>query len=186
MTDEVEVYEALYFAMFMHFEEDLFIRYLKNDEKEAFAIISLESDFQNYKLVILRKEEEGYQVLGDGFANVREMNTVFPDFNLNLATRMNEETKLQWLNTKTRNNIINGLKERGFMSEGEEMIYCSFDGVKYISIMLNSGEEYIYTLYREQFLDTVYTKENALERFADIDPMILLHPNPNTEDMGIE
>jgi len=179
LEQDVDVYEEIYYALFKYYGEDVFIRYLKNDESEAYAIVSKESDYQEYTIVVLRRSGEGFEVLSDGFETAIEVNKAYPDFNMNLATRMNEKTKILVLNSKTKSNIIDGLKDKGLLEEGEEMIYCSYDGIKYISIALNSQERYIYTIYRGAFLEDAYTIEEALKRFDDIDPMILLQPNPN-------
>jgi len=179
LTDEVEVYEEIYYAMFQHYGEDVFIRYLKNDDYEAYAIVSLESDYQVFEIVLLRKLGETFEVLGDGYTTAIDVNKDYPDFNMNLATRMNEGNQVLTLNNKTKNNLISGLKDQGYIEEGEEMVYCSYDGVKYISIALNSGEQYIYTIYRGAFLEDIYTFVEALELFSDIDPLVILHPNPS-------
>jgi len=181
LTDDESTYEELYYALFMYYDEDVFIRYIKNDANEAYAIISLESNYQEYKIVLLRRDEGKFQVLADDFATVAEANAAFPDFNMNLGTRRNEEGKLLLLNSRTKRNIEAGLRERGFMEVGEKMIYCSYDGVKYIAIKLNSGEQYIYTIYRNAFLEDVYTKEEALKKFSDINPLILLQDIPGEE-----
>lgn len=159
----------------------MFIRYLKNDDQEAYAIVSLESDYQSFDIVLLRRLGDVFEVLADGFTTAIEVNKAYPDFNMNLATRMNEGNKVLTLNSKTKNNIISGLKDQGFMEEDEQLIYCSYDGVRYISIALNSGEQYVYTIYRGAFLEEIYTVEEALEKFSDIDPLVILHPNPSNE-----
>jgi len=181
LTDHIETYEALYYAMFKYYGEDVFIRYLKNDNNEAYAIVSLESNYQVFDIVLLRKLDDVFEVLDDGYTTAIDVNKDYPDFNMNLATRMNEGNKVLILNSKTKTNLINGLKDQGYMEADEEVIYCSYDGVRYISIALNSGEQYIYTIYRGAFLEDIYTVEEALEKFGDIDPLVILHPNPSTK-----
>lgn len=184
LTDDVEVYEELYYALFQGLGEDVFIRYLKNDDYEAYAIVSKESDYQSFEIVLLRRLGDEFEVLGDGYATAIDVNKDYPDFNMNLATRMNEGNQVLTLNSKTKNNLISGLKDQGYMEDGEEMVYCSYDGVKYISIALNSGEQYIYTIYRGAFLEDIYTVEEALEIFSDIDPLVILHPNPSAVEVS--
>lgn len=181
LTDDEVIYEELYYALFKHYGEDVFIRYLKDDGYEAYAIVSLESDYQNFGIVLLRRLGDVFEVLGDGYATAIDVNKAYPDFNMNLATRMNEGNKVLTLNSRTKNNLISGLQDQGYMEEDEELIYCSYDGVRYISIALNSGEEYIYTIYRGAFLEDIYTVEEALSKFSDIDPLVILHPNPSNE-----
>ncbi len=181
LTVSEEIYEDIYDALFTYFGEDVFIRYLKDDGDEAYSIISVESDYQEYKLVALKKLGDVFEVYADGFESALELNKIHPDFNMNLVTRMNEGTQLLFLNSKTKNNLIDGLKEKGYMESGETLVYCSYDGVRYISLVLNSGEEYIYTIYRGTFLEDIYTLEDALIRFGDIDPMIILHANPSND-----
>lgn len=181
LTNDETIYEELYYALFQHYGEDVFIRYLKDDGYEAYAIVSLESDYQNFGIVLLRRLGDTFEVLGDGFETAIDVNKAYPDFNMNLSTRMNEGNKVLTLNSRTKNNLIDGLQDQGYMEEDEELIYCSYDGVRYISIALNSGEEYIYTIYRGAFLEEIYTVEEALAKFNDIDPLVILHPNPSKE-----
>ncbi len=183
MDQDVTVYNEIYAAMTAYFGEEIFFRYLKNDSDEAYAIVSLQSDYQFFTLVAARKIDGSFQVTQEGFDNVLELNQLDPDFNMNLVTRMNENNHILILNQKTRNEVISGLKEKGYMDSEEELIFISYDGVKYISIVLSSWEEYIYTIYRGVYLADVYTREVAEQRFADLDPLILLHPNPNREPL---
>jgi hypothetical protein len=170
--------------LYNYLEENFFFRYLKNDDQDVFAIISLESDYQNFFMVALRKQDEQYQVLGTKFTSAKEVNKTFPDFNMNLVTRMNENTQLLILNSTTKRNLVRRLQEYGYMEEGEELIYCSYDGVRYIALALNSGEQYIQTIYKSAFLEDIYTTDEALSLFSDIDPLILLHPNPNKDALN--
>lgn len=184
LTKDTDIYEDLYYAMFSYYNEDVFIRYLKNDDKEAYGIISLESNYQDFIIVALRKDEEGFKVIGDKYGSFIGLNKAFPDFNMNLATRMTEGAQLLKLDTKTKNNLTARLEEYDYIEAGEEIIYCSYDGVRYIFIALNSGEEYIQTIYRGAFLADIYPVDEALEKFNDINPLILLQFNPNKNQLN--
>lgn len=183
LEQEVNIYNEIYAAMAQYFGEEVFFRYLKNDQDEAYAIVSLRSNYQDFTLVAVKRVDGTFTVTQEGFANALELNRLDPEFNMNLATRMNEGVQILKLNQKTRNEVVDGLKEKGFMDSDEELIYVSYDGIQYISIVLSSWEEYIYTIYRGAFLADVYTREVAEERFGDLDPIILLHPNPNREPL---
>lgn len=180
LTEDDQIYESIYFALFNLYQEDIFFRYLKDDGNEAFAIVSKVRDYQNFDVVALqRKEDNSFKVLDYGIVSVDTFHKKHPNFNLNLATRMFENTTLQLLNGKTKTNIFEGVIERGYADENEEIRYCSFDGNKYISIVLNSGEAYIYTIYRGSFLEELYPLKEALSTFDDIPPIILLQEIPN-------
>lgn len=182
-VQEVNTYNEIYAAMAMYFGEEVFFRYLKNDSDEAYAIVSKASDYQTFTLVAAKRVDGTFEVTQEGFENALELNRLDPDFNMNLVTRMNEDNQILKLNQKTRNEVVSGLKEKGYMDSDESLIFISYDGVQYISIVLSSWEEYIYTIYRGVYLADVYTREVAEERFDDLDPLILLHPNPNREPL---
>lgn len=176
---DTTTYESIYYALFNLYQSDVFFRYLKDDGKEAFAIVSKVSDYQNFDVVALTKKEDGsYKVIDYGILSVDSFHKKHPDFNLNLVTRIFENTTLLLLNGRTKTNIFEGVVERGYATDGEEMIYCSYDGNKYISIMLSSGEKYIYTLYRGSFLEELYPLDEALQTFDDIPPIILIQDIP--------
>lgn len=174
-------YEAIYYAVFNLYQSDVFFRYLKDDGNEAFAIVSKVGDYQNFDVIALSKKSDGsYKVIDYGIVSVDTFHKKHPDFNLNLVTRMFENTTLLLLNGKTKTNIFEGVVERGYATDGEEMIYCSYDGNKYISIMLSSGEKYIYTLYKGSFLEELYPLDEALKTFDDIPPIILIQDIPES------
>jgi hypothetical protein len=178
-TQDEDVFEKIYYTLFTLYQEDIYFRYLKDDGKDVFAIISKVSDYQNFDVVALRKAEDGsFKVLEKGITSIESFNKKHPDFNLYVATRMFENTTIQILNGRTRTYVYEGVTEKGYADADEAMIYCSFDGNKYISIVLSSGEKYIYTLYRGSFLEELYPLNEALERFDDIPPIILLQDIP--------
>jgi len=185
LTEDPGLYESLYFALFNFYKEDVFFRYLKDDGEEAFAIVSKVSDYQNFDVVALQKKEDGtFKIIENGITSVDAFHKKQPDFNLNLATRMFENTTLLMLNGRTRTNMYEGFVERGYADPDETMIYCSFDGNKYISILLNSGEKYIYTIYRGAFLEELYPIDEAFETFNDIPPIILLQNVPESNTLN--
>lgn len=176
---DTSTYEAIYYALFNLYQSDVFFRYLKDDGNEAFAIVSKVSDYQNFDVVALtKKSDSSYKVIDYGIISVETFHKKHPDFNLNLVTRIFENTTLLLLNGKTKTNIFEGVVERGYATDGEQMVYCSYDGNKYISIMLSSGEKYIYTLYRGSFLEELYPLDEALQTFSDIPPIILIQDIP--------
>ncbi len=176
-TDPV-VYDKLYDAMYSYYGEDVFIRYLKNGSEDAFGIISLSSDYQNYRTVVLSRVDGEFEVIGDSYPSIVALNAAHSNFNLNLTTHMFETSHILLLNYQTKENVKRALVEQGILEEGEDLAFFSYDGVRYISIMLNNGDKYIYTIYRSSFLENLYPLEEALTLFDDIDPLILLQERP--------
>lgn len=177
-TTSRTIYKEVYDALYTYYEQDVFVRYLKDDGTDAFAIVSLADNYQNLKIVALKQVEERFQVLNDNYSTLKEINRQYQDFNLNLGTKVFETTGILRLNDSTIKSVEVGLRDQGYLGDGESLVYCSFDGLRYISILLSSGEKYIYTVYRSNYLEKVYPLEEALEVFDDIDPLILLQEVP--------
>jgi hypothetical protein len=176
-TNDPKTYDAIYGTIEDALGEEIFIRYMKDDGVDAFVVYSSRLNDQDFTVALLKNEGNGYKLIGNGLTSIKEINREYPDFNLNLITRRIETTKVKILNSTTRHAIKEGLVEYGYIDEDEIIPYVSYDG-NYIAVMTGTGEQYIYTIYRDTFLDRVYTLDDAFEIFDDINPLLLIQERP--------
>jgi hypothetical protein len=176
-TNDPKTYDAIYRTIEEALGEEIFIRYMKDDGVDAFVVYSSRLNDQDFTVALLKNEGNGYELIGNGLTSIKEINQEYPEFNLNLITRRIETTQVKILNSTTRHAIKEGLVEYGYIDEDEIIPYVSYDG-NYIAVMTGTGEQYIYTIYRDTFLDRVYTLEDAFEIFDDINPLLLIQERP--------
>jgi hypothetical protein len=176
-TNDPKTYDEIYQAIEDALGEEIFIRYMKDDGVDAFVVYSSRLNYQNFTVALLKNDGSGFELIGNGLTSIKEINQKYPDFNLNLITRRIETTQVEILNSTTRQAIKEGLVEYGYIDEDAIIPYVSYDG-NYIAVMTETGEQYIYTIYRDTFLDRVYTLEDALEIFDDINPLLLIQERP--------
>lgn|GEM_PF-1018189 len=176
-TNDPKTYDEIYQAIEDALGEEIFIRYMKDDGVDAFVVYSSRLNYQNFTVALLKNDGSGFELIGNGLTSIKEINQKYPDFNLNLITRRIETTQVEILNSTTRQAIKEGLVEYGYIDEDAIIPYVSYDG-NYIAVMTETGEQYIYTIYRDTFLDRVYTLEDAFEIFDDINPLLLIQERP--------
>lgn len=151
---------------------------MKDDGTDAFVVYSSRLNFQDYAIALLKDEGRGYKLLDNRVRSIEEINQLYPEFNLNLITRKIETTQVEIINTTTRQAIKEGLVEYGYMSEDDAVVYVSYDGNRYIAVMTDSGEQFIYTIYKDSFLERVYRLDDALDIFDDINPILFIQKRP--------
>ncbi|WZL80853.1 hypothetical protein QBE53_13765 [Vallitaleaceae bacterium 9-2] len=177
-TKDAKTYDAIYKAIEDALGEEIYIRYMKDDGTDAFVVYSSRLNFQDYAIALLKDEGRGFELLDNRVRSIEEINQLYPEFNLNLITRKIETTQVEIINTTTRQAIKEGLVEYGYMSEEDAVVYVSYDGNKYIAVMTDSGEQFIYTIYKDTFLERVYRLDDALDIFDDINPILFIQKRP--------
>ncbi len=178
LTIHVETYDDIVNVLEEEHGEEIFIRYMKDDGADAFVVYSPKVNYQTYTTAMLKDKGLGYRIIGQNMKSVEEVNQKHPDFNLNLVVQEFEQTEAEIINTTTRQAIQEGLLESGYIDENELVTYVAYDGGRYIAVMTESGSQYIYTIYRNTFLERVYPLEEAKEIFSDINPILTLQPRP--------
>lgn len=152
--------------------EKVLIRYLKADEKYAYAIASSPESYQNYVVFILTVENEKWAILQNELDQLADFNFQYPDFNMELML-FEEDVVLYNVDAAMQDMIYRDLKERKIIKGSDETLdYISY-GNGYIALMLSNGEKYIYRL-NKLFLETVYSQEQALKAWDNIPDIITL------------
>ena len=177
-TKDAKTYDAISFAIEDALGEEIYIRYMKDDGMDAFVVYSSKLNYQNFNVALLKNKGSGYELIENELRSIKEINESYPNFNLNLITRRIETMKVELLNSSTQQAIKEGLIERGYIDENEIIPYISYDGKKYISIMTGSGDQYIYKIYRNTFLESAYPLHEAIEIFDDINPLLFIQKRP--------
>lgn len=179
VTEDGDIYDGVIVALESYYSQKVFLRYLADDGQQVFAYASTIEKPQTIVAVALEKNEIGeYVVLGSGYTTIYDLNQELTDFNLNLTNRDYESLKFKKLNASSISKIKEGLVERGYLSDDETLDFYSYDGSQLIYLQLSSGEEYIYTVYRSQVLEEVYTLEEAYTYFDYINPLLMVLSRP--------
>ena len=156
--------------------EEVFIRYMKDDGKDAFVLLSFLEKPQDVQAVSFSKINGEWQPTASNFKNIPELQAQDATFNLNLYTDIYEEPKLIYIDADALDNIEEELTYAGKLPAGVKPVYYSYKD-KYIYLKLSDGQEYLMTTYH-QYLDKIYPKEKALELFAEVLPQIILLQEP--------
>ena len=156
--------------------EEVFIRYMKDDGKDAFVLLSFLEKPQDVQAVSFSKINGEWQPTASNFKNIPELQAQDATFNLNLYTDIYEEPKLIYIDADALDNIEEELTYAGKLPAGVKPVYYSYKD-KYIYLKLSDGQEYLMTTYH-QYLDKIYPKEKAMELFAEVLPQIILLQEP--------
>lgn len=162
-----------------HFEvEEVYIRYIKSDGEQAFAVVSPMNDYQNFWAIALERQEGQWVILDDDIYTLLQLNRRFPFFNLDLVTDELEKIIVYRLGEEEQALILEQMIEKGYIeaSEGLTITYCSFDG-QYIAFRLSNGKDYVYKV-ENMYLAILHTKETAITSWLDIPDIILLEDEP--------
>lgn len=163
--------------------EEIFVRYMKNDDKNAFVLVSFLEKPQDVQAITFSKIEGNWLPTASNFKDILELQSHDPKFNLNLYTDIYEQPKLIYIDENALDNIKEELSFAKKLPEGVSPIYYSYKD-KYIYVKLSNGEEYVLTTYH-QYLDKLFGREDAIAAYGDALPrIILLQPAPsvNTEE----
>lgn len=178
LTQDIEIWQAVSDKLKASFQtEQLFIRYMKDDGQDVFVLSSFLEKPQDVQAVSFSKIDGQWQPTASNFKDIHEFQAQDARFNLNLYTNMFEDPKLIYIDEDAYDNIVEELTYAHKLPAGEKPVYYSYKG-KYIYVKLSGGDEYLLTTYH-QYLDKIYTRENALALFGDVlPPIILLQPAP--------
>lgn len=152
--------------------KEVFVRYMKDDGKDAFVLLSFLEKPQDVQAITFSKIEDKWQPTASNFKNITELQSHDESFNLNLYTDSYEEPKLIYIDDNALDNIKEELSYAGKLPSGVKPIYYSYKD-KYIYVKLSNGEDYILTTYH-QYLDKIYTREYALSTIKEYLPEIIL------------
>lgn len=171
-----EIYSTLknYFGI-----EDIYIRYMKADDKYAFVISSPKDDYQNYwSMALIKNEDNIWEIIDSDVKKIKALNVTYPDFNLETITSEIEKITIYSLSENTKELILDEMVVKGIIDDKSniQIVYCSYDG-NYIALKLSNNKEYIYKVYK-MYLDTVYEKDVALKQWDNISDIISLQEEP--------
>lgn len=171
-----EIYSALkkYFGI-----EDIYIRYMKADDKYAFVISSPKDDYQNYwSMALMKNEDNTWEIIDSDVKKIKALNVTYPDFNLETITSEIEKITIYSLSENTKELILDEMVVKGIINDKSniQIVYCSYDG-NYIALKLSNNKEYIYKVYK-MYLDTVYEKDVAMKQWDNISNIISLQEEP--------
>ncbi|GMQ57501.1 hypothetical protein AN1V17_18960 [Vallitalea sediminicola] len=157
-----------------YFSCEVFIRYMNTDGKYAFVIASDANNYQSYERFALEKKKDKWEIVATGINDLYTFSINHPGFNIKTITDNFVEDNIYGLSEKDINGILDQLEYRDIITSRKEVgiKYCSYDG-KYISLKLANDEEYVFSI-KYSYLDKVYKKEVAINKWRDISPIILL------------
>jgi hypothetical protein len=182
MTNSVEIWDELYDMVSDYLgAEEVFIRYMKNDEQYAFVIASPSYSFQNYWVFAFKKYGDRWEYLQKNINNIEKFNLANKDFNLEVATDEIDTITVYNLEENMYSVILQDLINKGVIESTSELTieYCSYGNV-YIACRLSNGNEYVYKV-NKSYLETVYTKQDAIINWPDLPVIIYIQDKPNTE-----
>lgn len=159
--------------------EQVFMRYMRMDDRYAFVIASPDFKVQNYWMLALEKDADGtYKLLAGNIDSLEAFNREYPDFNMALTTDEIHSITLYNLEETYLQTIIKDLTNKHKLSQGDGIapVYYAY-GNKYIALKLSDGREMVYQVDR-LYLKTVYDKDIAVREWADIPDLILLEDKP--------
>lgn len=180
LTRDSAVWQAICDKLKASFKtEELFIRYMKDDGKDAFVLLSFLEKPQDVQAVAFSKINDQWLPTASNFKNIQELQAQDAAFNLNLYTDSYEDPKLIYIDADALENIEEELSYAGKLPAGVKLVYYSYKD-KYIYLKLSDGAEYLMTTYH-QYLDKIYTREAAMTLFGEMLPQIILLQEPPME-----
>ncbi|MCT4688039.1 hypothetical protein [Vallitalea sp.] len=164
-----------------YFASEVFIRYMNTDGRYAFAIASDSNNYQSYERFALEKNDT-WKIIDTGIDDLYTFSINHPGFNIRAITDDFIEDNIYSLSEKDINAVLDQLEYRDIIPDRKEIgiKYCSYDG-KYISIKLTNDEEYVFSI-KYSYLDKVYKKEVAINKWRNISPLILLQDKNNDKN----
>jgi|GEM_PF-3279771 len=164
-----------------YFASEVFIRYMNTDGRYAFVIASESNNYQSYERFALEKNET-WKIVDTGINDLYTFSINHPGFNIRTITDNFIEDNIYSLSEKDINAVLDQLEYRDIIPDRKEVgiKYCSYDG-KYISMKLTNDEEYVFSI-KYSYLDKVYKKETAINKWRDISPLILLQDKNTDKD----
>lgn len=161
-------------------EEEVYIRYMKADDRYAFVVASPKYNYQSYKAMAFEKKDQKWTILEEDVQSISVLNREHPDFNLETATMDIEKVNIYQLGEDMFEVILEDMIDKGVIKSKKDLsiTYCSY-GNDYIAFLLSDGKEYVYKVY-SMYLHTVYDKETAEKTWGDL-PEIITLQNPPKE-----
>lgn len=161
--------------------EEVFIRYMKADDKFAFAVASPKYNYQNFRAIAFEKKNDYWGIIEENIKSLTELNKKYPLFNLETATNEIEKVTFYHLGEEMFNVILEDLVNKGIIKSKDDYTieYCSY-GNDYIAFLLSNKVEYIYKVY-SMYLQKVYEKETAEKMWDDLPEIITLQNPPTNE-----
>lgn len=158
--------------------EDVFIRYMKADDKYAFVIASPKYNYQNFRAIAFEKRDEYWVIIEEDIKSLIELNREHPNFNLETATNEIENVSFYHLGDDMYKVILEDLVYKGIIdsTDNYSIEYCSY-GNDYIAFLLSNNKEYVYKVY-SMYLQAVYDKETAIKMWDDLPEIITLQEQP--------
>ncbi|GKX30562.1 hypothetical protein SH1V18_30420 [Vallitalea longa] len=163
-----------------YFSAEVFIRYMNTDGKYAYVIASSADNYQYYERFALEKKDT-WEIVATNINDLYRFSINHPGFNVKTITDNYVEGKIYKLSDEDKSSILDQLRFKKVISDKEQVDikYCSYDG-KYISLKLTNEEEYV-ILIKYSYIDKVYKKEEAVNKWKDITELILLQ-DKNIDD----
>lgn len=164
-----------------YFSAEVFIRYMNTDGKYAYAIASSADNYQHYERFALEKKDT-WEIVATNINDLYRFSINHPGFNQKTITDNYVEGKIYKLSDEDKTSILDQLRFKNVISDKEQVDikYCSYDG-KYISLQLTNEEEYV-ILIKYSYIDEVYKKEQAVDKWKDITELILLQDKEIEDD----
>lgn len=158
--------------------EEIYIRYMKADDKYAFVVASPKYNYQLFKAIAFEKKEEVWEMLEGDIKSITELNKKYPTFNLETATIEIEKVTIYNLGNDMFDVILDDLVNKGIIASKKNYTieYCSY-GNEYIDFLLSDGREYVYKVY-SMYLQSVYDKETAEKTLEDLPEILTLQEPP--------
>jgi len=178
--DDIETWEAIESQVKAYFSvEQVYIRFMKSDDRYVFAIVSPITSYQNYWVFVYEKVGDEYIIVMDNITTMKEINDNLPDFNLDLATKDIEDVTLYNISEETKETILQDMSNKRIIesSNDNQIVYCSYGG-DYLDLLLDNGIEYVYYIYGTH-LHTVYQKEEAIANWPNLSELITLQDKPD-------
>lgn len=183
-VEDLDVWEGVVSAISQALDtEGLFVRYMKSDGTSVFAVVSTYQAPQEVISIALTKHEASYSLIADHVTSIAGLLAEQGDFNAETATLAIEEASFERIGDDIQELIIDELyDQRKIASKSDtSIVYSSYDGNKYITFKLSTGDEYVYkvenTVYGT-YLSTVYTKAKAIRNWTDLPELLILQDPP--------
>lgn len=176
--DEISNFFKEYFE-----EESIFIRYLRKVGDDYLIIISPKSDYQDYFIVAFSRKNGNIDIIDDNIKAATKFIIEHKTYPAQIFSKEIAEAKLLRISKDTKYAIMDELKMRGIIKSGDvdEIVFSSYDGVRYIYFVLKDGREFVFKVEQTRFgtyLATVYNKEKAFRNWDDINLLITLEESP--------
>lgn len=154
--------------------DNIYVRYMKADDLNAFVIASSENDYQRYQVFALQKQDIDWKIIELSIYDLYEFSTKYQDFNVKTVTDMHITDKLYLLTNEDKENLIDYLNYKNIIDgyDASQISYTAYDG-QYIYIRLKNGEDYVCSI-EYSFFGRIYKREKALKSWSKISELITL------------